>query len=143
MKKIFPIKSPSDFVRGFAVLKELRQHLEFEEFMAIYEEAGKSNGYELVAAEQDGEIVAVMGYRILWDLVRGKHVYVDDLVSTATKRSQGLGEELLSYAEEVARANGCNTLRLCAVIENERAIQFYDRLGWTKRSYAYTKKLKP
>lgn len=143
MTKIFPIKSPSDFVRGFAVLKELRQHLEFEEFIAIYEEAGKSNGYELVAAETNGEIVAVMGYRILWDFVRGKHIYVDDLVSTAAKRSQGLGEELLGYAEEVARAKGCTTLRLCAVIENERAIQFYDRLGWTKRSYAFTKKLTP
>ncbi len=143
MAKIFHIKSQSDFVRCFPVLKELRQHLEFEEFIAIYEEAGKSNGYQLVAAETNGEIAAVMGYRILWDLVRGKHVYVDDLVSTATKRSQGLGEELLDYAEEVAKAEGCSTLRLCAFIENERAIKFYERLGWTKRSYAFTKKLTP
>jgi ribosomal protein S18 acetylase RimI-like enzyme len=143
MKKIFQIKSQSDFVRCFSVLKELRQHLEFEEFIAIYKEANKSNGYELVAIENNGEIVAVMGYRILWDLVRGKHVYVDDLVSTAARRSQGLGEELLRYAEGVARAEGCSTLRLCAVIENERAIKFYDRLGWAKRSYAFTKKLKP
>lgn len=143
MTKIFHIKNQSDFVRCFSVLKELRQHLEFEEFIAIFEQAKKSNGYELVAAETNGEIAAVMGYRILWDLVRGKHVYVDDLVSTATKRSQGLGEELLSYAEEVAKAEGCSTLRLCAVIENERAIKFYERLGWTKRSYAFTKKLTP
>ena len=52
-------------------------------------------------------------------------------------------KELLGYAEEVAKAEGCSTLRLCAVIENERAIKFYDRLGWTKRSYAFTKKLTP
>lgn len=81
-----------------------------------------------------------MGYRVLWDFVRGKHIYIDDLVSTATKRSQGIGKQLLQFAEEVARSSGCKSLRLCAALENELGIKFYERNGWTKRSFAFTKK---
>ncbi|MBN8540463.1 MAG: GNAT family N-acetyltransferase [Deltaproteobacteria bacterium] len=142
-KRIFKVENQPDFERCFPVVKELRPHLTFDDFVSIYEEAKKANGYQLVAAEVQGEIAAVLGYRVLWDFVRGKYIYIDDLVSTKAKRSEGLGRELLEFAEEVARSTGCTSLRLCAVIENERAIHFYERLGWTKRSFAYTKKLTP
>lgn len=140
--RIFSVKSQNDFARCYPVLKELRPHLSFDDFLSIYEQAHQANQYEVVAVEKNGEIHAVMGYRILWDFVRGKHLYIDDLVSTESKRSLGHGQALLEFAETVARTKGCNSLRLCAVIENERAIKFYDRLGWKKRSFAYTKKLK-
>jgi hypothetical protein len=32
-------------------------------------------------------------------------------------------------------------LRLCTGIENLRGVEFYERNGWTKRAYAYTKKI--
>jgi len=69
-----------------------------------------------VAIEDGGRIVAVMGYRFLSDFVRGKHVYVDDLVSTESARSKGLGAELLKFAEDVAARSGCKSLRLCTGI---------------------------
>ena len=121
-------------------MKELRPHLSYEEFVEIYEESNKANGYEIVAIESDGKILALMGYRFLSDYVRGKHVYIDDLVSTESARSQGLGAKLLAYADEIAKQNGCKSLRLCTGVENTRGSQFYEKNGWTKRAYAYTKK---
>ncbi len=140
-KRIFVVKSKADLERCYPVMKELRTHLSFEDYISIYDESHKTNGYEIVAIEDHSQIVAVMGYRFLSDYVRGKHVYVDDLVSRENVRSQGLGAELLKYAEKVAKESGCKTLRLCTGIENERGVKFYDRNGWTKRAYAYTKKL--
>ena len=35
----------------------------------------------------------------------------------------------------------CKSLRLCTGIENERGVNFYERSGWTKRAFAYTKKM--
>lgn len=122
-------------------MKELRPHLSFDEYLTIYDEAHRQNGFEIVAIEEDGQVLEVMGYRILSDYVRGRHVYVDDLVSTETVRSKGLGADLLRYAEKTARDHGCKTLRLCTGIENDRGARFYEKNGWIKRAFAYTKKL--
>lgn len=140
-KNIFIISNEIDFERSFAVMRELRPHLSFSDFKKIYTKAHQADSYQIVAIEEQGQILALMGYRFLSDFVRGKHIYIDDLVTTQNARSQGLGAELLNYAEGIARQNGCRVLRLCAVLENEKAIQFYERNKWKKRAYALTKKL--
>jgi GNAT superfamily N-acetyltransferase len=140
-KRIFTVATANDLERCYPIMKELRPHLSFEDYVSIYNESHKADGYQIVAIEDKGNVLAVMGYRFLSDFVRGKHVYVDDLVATEKARSQGLGAELLKFAEGVAEATGCKSLRLCTGIQNERGIQFYERNGWAKRSFAYTKKL--
>lgn len=140
-KRIFVVDNKLDLERCYPVMRELRPQLSLEDYFSIYEQSHNSNGYEIVAIEDNNEIIAVMGYRFLYDYVRGKHVYIDDLVSTETVRSKGLGAELLKFAEHIAQQSGCKSLRLCTGIENERGVKFYDRNGWIKRAFAYTKKL--
>lgn len=139
-QRLFVVQDEKDLKRCYPVMKELRTHLSYEEYFQIYLESKKSDQYEIAAIESDGEIVAVMGYRVLFDYVRGKHLYIDDLVSTERARSQGLGAELLKFAESVAKELGCPSLRLCTGVENERGVKFYEREGWTKRSFAFVKK---
>ena len=122
-------------------MKELRPHLSFEEYLFLYEQAHQRDSYEIAAVERGTQILAVMGYRFLFDYVRGKHLYVDDLVATQTERSQGLGADLLRFAEEIAKTHQCATLRLCTGVENEKGMKFYEREGWRKRAVAYSKKL--
>jgi len=140
-KRIFTVENAVDLERSFPVMKELRPHLSFIEYKEIYQQAHLSNGYQIVAVEDGDQIIAVMGYRFISDFVRGKHLYIDDLVSTESARSKGLGSELLKFAENIAQISHCQVLRLCTGIENEGGVKFYDRNGWTKRAFAYTKKL--
>ncbi|MDZ4663078.1 MAG: GNAT family N-acetyltransferase [Pseudomonadota bacterium] len=140
-KTIFVARTSSDLERCFPIIKELRPHLNINDYFSIYEQSHKSDGYEIIATEVDGKVLAVMGYRILFDYVRGKHMYVDDLVSTENSRSRGLGAELLNYAESMAKELNCSGLRLCTGIENEGGIKFYEKNGWTKRAFAYSKKI--
>ena len=140
--RLFTIQTRTDLERCYLVIKELRPHLSFDEFISVYDESHSSDGYELVAIEEGEKIVAVMGYRFLSDFVRGRHLYIDDLVSAGSARSRGLGAELLNFAETVCRQSGLSSLRLCTGIENERGVNFYERNGWTKRAFAYAKKLK-
>lgn len=137
--QIFVVRTKTDLERSYPVIQELRPHLSFKEYLSIYEASQKSDGYQLVAIEESGKVLAVMGYRFLSDFVRGKHVYIDDLVSTGAARSKGLGLKLLKFAEGIAKESGCKFLRLCAALENERGIQFYEKNGWTKRAYAFSK----
>lgn len=141
MKNLFVARTKDELEKCFPVMKELRPHLNIDDYISIYDKSHKSDGYEIVAIKINNNVVAVMGYRILFDYVRGKHIYIDDLVSTAAARSKGFGAELLSYAESVAKDLDCKTLRLCTGIENERGVKFYEKNGWTKRAFAYTKKL--
>lgn len=139
--KFVKMQNREELERCFPVMKELRPHLNVQEFLEIYRHAHAMDGYEIVAIEQKGQIVALMGYRILYDFVRGRHLYIDDLVSSETKRSQGLGAELLKHAEQIAKGLNCKSMRLCAVLENELGIKFYEKNHWTKRAYAFSKKV--
>lgn len=135
------IHSAEDLRRAHPVMQELRQGLSLEDFLSLYERAHATSGYEILAVEKDQKIVALMGYRFLYDYVHGKHLYIDDLVSTASQRSHGIGAQLLSHAEKLAQEAGCKNLRLCTGIENEQGKKFYEKNNWNLRAIVYKKKI--
>lgn len=139
MSRQFTVKTKADLERCFPVMKELRPHLNIERYIQIYNEAHAADGYEIVAIEEDGKILALMGYRLLSDFVRGKHIYIDDLISSESARSKGYGAKLLQYAESLSKEMNLSTLRLCAALSNDRGMKFYEREGWAKIAFAYTK----
>ncbi len=140
-KKPIIIKDQQQLEKCFLVLKELRPHLDKESYLNIYENAHRMDDYNIIAIEDNGNILALMGYRILYDFVRGRHLYIDDLITTELARSQGLGSELLSHAEFLAKELNCNSLRLSTGLENNKAMKFYERHGWVQRTVSYIKKL--
>lgn len=125
----------------FPLVKELRTHLDLEAYLRLVKEAQIRDDYRLVGITRDEFCYGVMGYRILYDLTHGKHLYVDDLVITKDMRSQGLGHLLLDHARKVAMEEGCTGMRLCTGIENEDARRFYERKGWEARALAYKMRL--
>ncbi len=140
-QKLYTLHNKEDLIRCYPIMKELRPHLSLEEYLSIYEVAHQSNGYEIVAIEENGNILALMGYRFISDYVRGKYLYIDDLVTTEAARSKGFGAQLLKYAEELALESEVSVLRLCTGLTNEGGIKFYEHNGWSKRSYAYVKRI--
>ena len=140
-QRLFKIQNRDELEICYSVMKELRPNLVKEDFYSIYDISKVRDNYEIVAIEIDEKIVALMGYRFLYDYVRGKHLYIDDLVSTQLARGKGLGAELLKHAEKVARDAGCKVLRLCTGVENEDGVRFYKNNGWSLRAHAFTKNL--
>lgn len=141
MNQTITLVIPDDLDRAFPVIKQLRPHLDIDEFKRLVQLAHAADGYRLVAREDQGRILAVMGYRILHDLAHGSHLYIDDLVTTKDVRSQGHGAELLRYAEAETRRLGLTGLRLATGIENEDSKRFYEREGWEPRSVSFKKKV--
>lgn len=140
--KTITARTLSDLESFFPLILLLRPHLTLAEFIDIYQNAHKNDQFELTAFfDDEGEMCAIVGYRILYDFVRGRHLYIDDLVTHPDKRSQGLGQYVLKYAEVMAKQLNCKGgLRLCAGLENTRGISFYERNGWTQRALAFVKK---
>ena len=125
----------------YSIIHELRTHLTFDDFIYLTNEAKLHDGYTLIGCFENDECLGVMGYRILFDLVHGKHFYIDDLVVTEKSRSKGNGAKILAYSEVLAKENGCKNLRLCTGVDNSAAGKFYEKNKWDLKAIVYKKKL--
>ena len=137
------VETPDAVADLYPLFKQLRPHLDFKEYMELVQAAKIRDQYQVIAAKEERELEAfgAMGMRVLYDLVHGKHLYIDDLVVHQSYRSQGIGAELLKYAEEKARELGCLTIRLSTGMENELGKRFYQREGWDIRALTFKKKM--
>lgn len=129
--------SEKDFEAAFPVMKELRPHLNYDQYRSLTQAASKADQYQIYMAIDGAEIVGTMGVRLLYDFVHGKHLYIDDLVTTEKCRSKGIGAKLLKFSEQLAKEFGCQGLRLSTGIANESGKRFYEREGWNLKSVTY------
>ena len=113
-------------VRCFDVMKELRPHLDLETFVAQVERQ-QNQGFRLVFLEAGGEVRSVAGYRLLENLAWGKFLYVDDLSTQASTRSQGHGGALIDWLIVEAKREGCAQLHLDSGVHRFDAHRFYLR----------------
>lgn len=111
------------------VMRQLRPHLEREEYVPLVRSLMASDGFRLAALIDEREVRAVAGYRYVRTLYRGKLLYLDDLVSDERVRSRGYGKRLLDWLKAEARREGCHELQLISRVTREAAHRFYVREG--------------
>lgn len=116
--------SAEEIERCFPVMRQLRDKLTVEQYAQRIAVQAKE-GYQTAFLESNGEVVAVAGFRYLNMLATGKTLYVDDLVTSETRRSQGFGEALLEWLIELARRSDCETFSLDSGLHRRRAHRFY------------------
>jgi len=131
------LQSPDDLRSVFPLMKQLREHLDQTQFVDLVQSAMRDSRYQLLGFFENGACQGLMGFRILTDLVHGRHLYIDDLVVAENTRSNGLGTKLLAKAKEIARTENCKRLRLCTGTENSRGKNFYERNGWKMRAVVF------
>ena len=117
-------QTQEDLERCYSVMAQLRPHLSAEAFV---EQALRqmNDGYALLFAAVNDIVAGVAGYRILENLAWGRFLYVDDLVTDESWRSQGVGTALFSFLTEAARENGCAELHLDSGVQRFGAHRFY------------------
>ena len=133
-------QTDDDISRCFAVLQELRPHLDESSFVSMVRGMA-ADGYQLAFIEEDGSLLAVAGYRIHTTLFMGRNMYVDDLVTNSNARSKGYGKALIDWLRNVARESGCTHLHLDSGTQRHRAHRFYLRQGMDIESFHFSEKL--
>lgn len=123
-------------------MAELRTHLVRAEFLPRVRRQ-MQDGFRLAFVEDRGVVVAVAGYRITENLFHGRFLYVDDLVTTAARRSEGHGKVLFNWLVEQARGNECQALELDSGVQRFDAHRFYLREGMQIRSHHFSLPLEP
>lgn len=100
-----------------------------------------TQGYRLLAAWKEGDIVGLAGYRALENLLYGRFIYVDDLVVSPLLQGTGLGRRLLSAVRDEALRCGCEHLVLDTGLHMPLAQRFYFRQGLLARGMHFTQRL--
>ena len=135
-------ESDEDILACYDVMAELRPHISREAFLPTVR-AMQKDGLRLACIREDGNIVAVAGYRISTNLFCGRHLYVDDLVTADAVRSKGHGKTLLGWLRALAVAEDCEVFHLDSGVQRKRAHQFYLREGLELAGYHFSERLKP
>lgn len=136
------LKSKKDILEAFPVMNQLRTHLDEKAYFDLVIEAKEKDMYRLFALYDQGEIVAVTGFKPMITLYYGRFVWVCDLVTDNNKRSNGYGDKLLSYVHEWAKENGYQSVALSSGLLRTNAHRFYEgKMGYDKASYVFKKNI--
>jgi len=100
---------------------------------------------QLYVAKVDG---AAVGYALLkirdydWPgVVKRKVMVVDEFCVHEAVRGHGIGTEMMSDIRALAKAFGCTDLQLGVYPQNDAAVGFYQKCGFTIRSIDMQRKV--
>lgn len=123
------VTEPGELQRVFPVIQQLRPSLTALSQLQEYWLRVQPAGYRLLAVEKDGDVVAAVSFRIQENLVHGRHLYLEDLVSDALVRGNGVGERVMQHMRRIACAENCVKMVLDTSLSNTLAHRFYYRHG--------------
>jgi ribosomal protein S18 acetylase RimI-like enzyme len=113
----------------YPVIVELRPFLKDTAGWCERASAMAEAGYRVLAAWRQDRAVAVAGYRVMENLIHGRFLYVDDLVTAPGDRGKGLGASLLKELAQIGMRENCQSLVLDTAAANTNARRFYKREG--------------
>lgn len=135
------VEDPQACAACFELMRELRSHLESAQAFREQIERQAAQAYRLLAAWDDGQAVALAGYRLQENLLYGRFVYIDDLVVASQARSRGLGKQMIDAVREEARRLGCAYLVLDTGLANSLGQRFYFRQGLLSKGLHFSQAL--
>ncbi len=68
---------------------------------------------------------------------------VAEMVVDETYRKRGIGTALLGTIIDMARQKGCTRIEVDSAFDREEAHRFYEKAGFVKRAYLFSRELRP
>ena len=123
------------------VLLELRTHFENTEDLIAQIKRQQQDGYQLAYVISDDEVLCVAGFIVAHKLAWDKHVYVDDLITSASNRSTGAGKCMIDWLKQYCKEQQCTQLHLDSGVQRFAAHKFYLREGFVISSHHFSMNL--
>lgn len=133
------VVEPAWLTAAETVHRQLRPHLPAayaEKMHRVFADGGR-----MCVAVRDERVIGVAVHRVHENTVDGVQMYVDDLVSDETRRSQGVGRALMEHMQRLARDAGCAKFNLDSGTQRQQAHKFYFREGMVITSFHFAKPL--
>jgi len=130
---------PGWLARAETVHRELRHELPTD--YAAKMNRVFAGGGRMVVAVREEAVCGVGVFRVYENTFNGVQMYVDDLVTDSAHRSTGVGQALMIWLQDKARALGCEAYSLDSGTQRQKAHKFYFREGMVVTSFHFDKKL--
>ena len=105
----------------------------------IFARFARYPAYTLYVAQQDRRIVGSFALLIMDNLghLGAPSAIVEDVVVDPALHGNGIGQAMMTFAADEARAKGCYKLVLSSNARRERAHRFYEALGFERHGYSF------
>lgn len=127
----------------FPVMVQLRPHLADAGEMVARVARQRAAGYRILAAWRADVPIGLAGYRLEENLIHGRFIYVDDLVTADSERRHRIGARLLDAVATEGHRLGCGRLVLDTALDNVLAHRFYYRQGLLARALRFSRETAP
>jgi GNAT superfamily N-acetyltransferase len=124
---IVELSTDAEILAAYPLLSFLRERLRPETFLGEIR-LQEDDGYRLFGGSAEGRLVTVASIRPAHTLARGRHVFVDDLITLREAQGKGYGTRMLRHLATRAAAEGWPRIYLDA---RETARGFYEKVGFT------------
>lgn len=122
---------------AFPVMRQLRDDLTESEYLDYLAQM-REEGYHLFGLDDDG-LVTVAGVALRTNFYNGRHLFVYDLVTRESRRSEGHGAAMMAFLDEWANERDCESITLESGLWREDAHRFYEDLDMEKFCYTFKK----
>lgn len=136
-------ETDDDLYACWPVMQQLRPHLASADDFMTRVHRQRAQGYRLLAVWQGATAVALAGYRLQENLVYGRFLYLDDLVTDASARRAQWGARLIEAMAHTASEAGCVQFVLDTGLSNARAQRFYFREGLLTSAIRFSRAITP
>ena len=111
-----------------------------DSYFQAFEKLDADPNIKLVVAEEEGAVVGCLQLCILPGLSSqgASRGLIEDVRVGARRRSRGIGEQLVRWAVDEARAQGCKLVELLTHHTRVDAHRFYERLGFSRSHIGMT-----
>jgi len=101
--------------------------------------AGNTTRNAATEVAQGGEVVGTYALLIMHNLAHQgtPSAIVEDVVVSAARQGQGIGQQMMQHAQAQARAGACYKLVLSSNQKRERAHAFYESLGFQRHGFSF------
>ena len=103
-----------------------------EAYTSAFEEIARDPNSELIVGEMDGKVIATLHLTFIRYLTftGGKRAQIEAVRVDSRLRGSGIGAQMINWAVERARQQGCHMVQLTSNKSRPDAVRFYEKLGF-------------
>ena len=129
---------------GYELASYFSRELPPDKFHRIYSCILDNPDCEVIVAEKDEEIIAMMDMDFRESFFHGGlSMQIEDLIVDERFRRQGVGQRMVGLAEEMARRHDCTSIGLSSDLYREETHKFWQAMGYQIEAYQLRKALEP
>lgn len=134
----------NDFKSIFLLFKQLWPNKELNrgDLFRVFKRGIVSDSDEYLCAEVNEEVIGFCAYVVVNNFWQAGYIaYVYAMIVDDSFRGKGIGTTLLERVFELAKLRGCKKIELDSGFPREQAHKFYERNGFERRAYLFSRDL--